>query len=70
MKLILDKQNTTVYVECKWITIELNGGLLWIQRNLLTGYVHMNPSTKIVYRCQLYDGDTKHNPSVNKTVTY
>jgi hypothetical protein len=31
--------------------------------------VHMNPSTKIVYRRQLHGGDTKHNPSVNKTVT-
>jgi len=66
--LISDLQNVT-YAECKWITIELNGRILWIQRNLLTGYVHMNPSTKIVYRRQLRGGDIKHSPSVNKTVT-
>jgi len=67
--LILEEQNVTVYTECKWIAIGLNGGILWIQRNLLTGYVHVNPSTKIVYRRQLHGGDIKHNPSVNKTVT-
>jgi hypothetical protein len=33
-KLILDKQNVTVCAECKGITIELIGGLLWTQRNL------------------------------------
>jgi len=47
-KLILDKPNVTVCAECKRITIELIGGLLWTQRNLLSGYVHMNPSRNAV----------------------
>lgn len=41
---------------------------VFVDTKELTGYVHKNPSTKIVYRRQLHCGDIKHNPSVNKTV--